>query len=149
MLCVCDLHVVCPVSPALIEDVLKIATRPLVVSHTGARGIQDNQRNLSDEQLEEIADTGGVIGIGFWETAVGGTDAAAIARSIRYTADLVGVDHVGLGSDFDGSVETPFDVSGLALVTEALLAEDFSEEEVAQIMGGNLVRVLGQGLPKD
>ena len=135
-------------SPALIDDVLDQATRPVVVSHTGVRGVVDNQRNLSDDQLRRIAATGGVVGIGFWKLAIGGDDAAAIARSIRYTADVVGVDHVGLGSDFDGAVETPFDISGLALLTEALLAEGFGPDEVRKLMGGNLVRVLRQGLPE-
>jgi len=136
-------------SPTLIDDVLQRAERPLVVSHTGVRGVQDNQRNLSDDQLRRIAATGGVIGIGFWETATGGRDAGAIARALRYTADVVGVDHVGLGSDFDGAVETPFDASGLPLVTEALLAEGFSPAEIAKLMGGNLRRVLEQGLPRE
>lgn len=134
-------------SAATIEDVLAIATKPVVVSHTGVRGTCDNQRNLSDGQLKAIAKTGGVVGIGFWETAVCGEDAASIARAIRYTANLIGADHVALGSDFDGSVRVPFDTSGEALITEALLNENFTEEEIAKIMGGNVVRILSENLP--
>ena len=71
-----------------IDDVLAMATRPVVVSHTGVRGTCDNHRNLSDDQLRAIAANGGLVGIGFWETAVCGTDAAAIAKAIRYAAGI-------------------------------------------------------------
>jgi membrane dipeptidase len=134
-------------SPQTIDDVLAIATRPIVVSHTGVRGTCDNQRNLTDDQLKRIAQTGGVIGIGFWETAVCGKDASAIAKAIRYTVNLVGVDHVGLGSDFDGAVTTPFDATGLVQITDALIAEDFTDEEIGRIMGRNTLRLLLQNLP--
>jgi len=97
----------------VISDVLEISTRPVVVSHTGVKGTCNNARNLSDEQLKGIAKTGGIIGIGYWETAVCGRDAKAIARAIRYTANVAGVDHVALGSDFDGAVTEPFDTTGL------------------------------------
>ena len=70
-------------SAATIDDVLAVATRPIVASHTGVRGTADNARNLSDAHLRGIAATGGVVGIGFWPTACGGDDVAAIARSIR------------------------------------------------------------------
>ena len=134
-------------SAKTIEDVLAIATRPVFVSHSGVKGTCDNQRNLSDEQLKGIARTGGVIGIGFWDTAVCGTDAKAIARAMRYTANLIGVDHVGLGSDFDGAVVTPFDTTGLVQITDALLAEGFTDEEIGRIMGRNVLRLLIQNLP--
>jgi microsomal dipeptidase-like Zn-dependent dipeptidase len=134
-------------SPATIEDVLAIATRPVVVSHTGVKGTCDNTRNLNDEQLKAIAKTGGVIGIGFWDTAVCGTDAKAIARAIRYTANLVGVDHVALGSDNDGAVTAPFDISGVVEITDALLQEGFTDEEIGKIMGRNTLRLLIENLP--
>jgi microsomal dipeptidase-like Zn-dependent dipeptidase len=134
-------------SPQTIDDVLAIAVKPVVVSHTGVRGTCDNRRNLSDEQLRAIAKTGGVIGIGFWDTAVCGESAPAIARAIRYAANLIGAEHVALGSDFDGAVKVPFDTSGEALITEALLNENFSEDEIARIMGGNVVRLLSENLP--
>lgn len=134
-------------SAKTIDDVLAIATRPVFVSHSGVRGTCDNQRNLSDEQLNGIARTGGVIGIGYWDTAVCGTGAQAIAKAIRYAANLVGVDHVGLGSDFDGAVKTPFDTSGLVQITDALIAEGFTDEEIGKIMGRNVLRLLIQNLP--
>lgn len=133
-------------SPQTIDDVLKIATRPVVVSHTGVKGTCNNTRNLSDEQLKSIASKGGLIGIGFWDTAICGTNAKAIAKAIRYTANLVGVEHVALGSDFDGAVTVPFDASGMVLLTDALLQEGFSEQEIEKIMGGNEIRLMSENL---
>lgn len=134
-------------SPRLIEEAVALSTRPVIVSHTGVKGTCDNARNLSDAQLQAIAETGGVIGIGYWKTAVCGEDAAAIARAIRYAVDLVGVEHVALGSDFDGAVPVPFDTTGLALIAEALLDADLSEDDIAKIMGGNAARVFAGTLP--
>lgn len=134
-------------SPKVIDDVLSLAVRPVIVSHTGVKGVCDNTRNLSDAQLKGIARTGGLVGIGYWDTAVCGSDAKAIARAIRYTTDLIGVDHVALGSDFDGAIAAPFDTTGLVEITEALLQEKFSEAEIRKIMGGNAVRVFQQYLP--
>jgi len=135
-------------SPATLRDVTAIATRPLLVSHTGVKGTCDNPRNLSDDELRAVARTGGVIGIGVWETAVCGTDARAIARAIWHAVQVIGVDHVALGSDFDGAITAPFDSSGWVLVTDALLQEGFSEQDIRKIMGENVVRVLLDTLPR-
>jgi microsomal dipeptidase-like Zn-dependent dipeptidase len=129
-------------APRTIDDVLAIATRPVMVSHTGVKGACDNGRNLSDAQLRGIAHTGGVIGIAYFEVAVCGTDATAIARAIRHTADTVGVDAVALGSDFDGAVVEPFDTTGLGLLIDALFQAGFGDDDIAKIMGGNALRVL-------
>jgi membrane dipeptidase len=134
-------------SPATLRDVTAMASRPLLVSHTGVKATCDNPRNLSDQELQAVANTGGVIGIGLWDTATCGTDAKATARAIRHAVSVVGVDHIALGSDFDGAVTTPFDASGWVLVTDALLQEGFSEPDIKKIMGENVVRVLLQGLP--
>ncbi|MCA1592954.1 MAG: membrane dipeptidase [Acidobacteria bacterium] len=131
-----------------LDDVLGVATRPVLDSHTGVRGTCDNARNLSDDQLNRIAATGGVIGIGYWDTATCGTDARAVARAIRYAVNIAGVEHVALGSDFDGAVTEPFDTTGLVEVTDALLAEGFNDEEIRRIMGGNVMRVLSENLPQ-
>jgi microsomal dipeptidase-like Zn-dependent dipeptidase len=130
------------------SDVLKVATRPVVVSHTGVRGTCDNARNLSDEQLRGVAATGGVVGIGYWDAATCGADARSVARAVRHAANVVGARHVALGSDFDGAVTVPFDTTGLVEITDALLAEGFGEEEVALMMGGNVLRVLAETLPR-
>jgi microsomal dipeptidase-like Zn-dependent dipeptidase len=134
-------------SAATIDDVLGMATRPVVASHTGVRAVADNARNLPDAQLRGIAATGGLIGIGFWPTACGGDDAGSIARSIGHAVAVAGPEHVGLGSDFDGAVPVPFDVSGMALLTEALLGSGLDEATIAAVMGGNAVRLLRDALP--
>jgi membrane dipeptidase len=134
-------------SEATIDDVLGMATRPVVASHTGVRGVADNGRNLSDEHLRGIAGTGGVVGIGFWDTACGGEDAASIAGSIAYAVDVAGADHVALGSDFDGAVTVPFDATGMALLTGALLEVGLDEATIGKVMGRNAIRVLTEVLP--
>ena len=134
-------------SPQTIADVLSMANRPVIVSHSGPKGVCNNRRNLSDDEMRGVARTGGVIGIGFWETAVCGTGAAYIAKAVRYTSGVVGIEHVALGSDFDGAVTTPFDAAGLAQLTDALLQQGFSEDEIAKIMGENVARLLSQSLP--
>ena len=134
-------------APKLIDDILAISTRPMIVSHTGVKGTCDNIRNLSDKHLLGIAAKGGLIGIAFFEPAVCGTDAAATAAAIRYAVDIVGIDHVALGSDFDGAFTMHFDVTGLPLIVEALLALGFNEEEIALIMGDNIKKFLLKNLP--
>lgn len=135
-------------SAKTIDDVLGIATRPMVVSHTGVKGTCDNNRNLSDEQIRAVAAKGGLIGIGYWDTATCGTDAGAIVRAMRYASDRAGVEHVALGSDFDGAVTTPFDTTGLVQITDAMLEAGYSEAEVRMIMGENVERFLKQNLPE-
>ena len=135
-------------SSATIADVTAMATGPVIVSHTGVRGTCNNPRNLSDEEIRAIAKTGGVIGIGYWKTAVCGTDAKAVAQAIRYTANIAGIEHVAIGSDFDGSTTMPFDATGIPQITDALLQQGFSEAEIRLIMGENSLRVLRQTLPE-
>ena len=133
-------------SAATLHDVTSLATKPVVVSHTGVKGVCNNNRNLDDDQLRAVAATGGVIGVGFWDVATCGTDAKAIATAIRCTVGVVGAEHVALGSDFDGAVTEPFDSSGLALITEALMQQGVSEHDIRLIMGENVARVLSQVL---
>src|SRR5262245_30725377 len=134
-------------SPKTIDDVLRIAAKPVIVSHTGVKATCNNTRNLSDDQLKAIANNGGVVGVGYWDTAVCGRDAAAIAKAIRHTANIMGVDHVALGSDYDGAVEAPFDATGVVQITDALLREGFNEDEVRKIMGENVFHLLETYLP--
>lgn len=134
-------------SPALFADALALATRPVVVSHGGVKATCDNRRNLADEQLRGIAATGGVMGIGLWDTAVCGETPTHWARAVRHAANVMGVEHVALGSDWDGAVAAIVDASQTVLLTEALLNQGFGEEEVSMIMGGNVVRVLLETLP--
>lgn len=136
-------------SEALIDDVLARTDEPVVVSHTGVRATCDSPRNLSDRQIEAIAEQGGVIGVGVWERAVCGSTLDATARAMRHVADLVGVEHVALGTDFDGTVAVPVDAAGLPHLTDALLERGFSPKEIRQIMSGNVIRVLRRTLPSN
>lgn len=135
-------------SPRTVDDVLAIATRPVVVTHTGVKGTCPGPRNLSDDQIRRIAATQGVIGIGYWDGAVCKIDPASIAQAIRYASRIAGIDHVALGSDFDGATRTSFDASDLVVVTDALLTAGFREDEIRRIMGGNVVRLFLQALPR-
>ncbi len=133
-------------SPATVADVLRLATRPVVVSHGGVKATCDTPRNLNDDQLRALSANGGMIGIGYWDAAVCEPTPAATARAIVHVIKVAGIDHVGLGSDFDGSVTTGFDAAGIAAVTEALVRAGLSDADIAKVMGGNAVRLLIAGL---
>lgn len=130
-----------------VADVLAMATRPVVSSHGGVQATCKVNRNLTNEEIRGIAKTGGVIGIGYWDAAVCGTAPAKVAEAIAHVHDLVGIDYVGLGSDFDGATTTGFDTAKLVLVTQALIDRGFTDADIAKVMGGNVLRVLGQVLP--
>jgi membrane dipeptidase len=134
-------------APAAVDEVLDLATKPVVVSHTGVRGTCDNRRNLSDEHVRRIASGGGIIGIGYWETAVCGRAPADIARALAYVVALVGADHASFGSDYDGATTVGFDTSALPNLTQALINEGLSDLEIRKIVGENVLRVFSETLP--
>jgi membrane dipeptidase len=134
-------------SEKVVEDVLAHATRPIVVSHTGVRGACKSARNLSDEHMRAIAAKGGLIGIGYWPGAVCDSTPKGVAKSLRYAADLVGVDRVALGSDYDGSTTVRFDASESAALVQAMVDAGFSDEEIGKITGGNVLALLAALLP--
>lgn len=134
------------VSSEGIDRILEIATKPVIVSHTGVKGTCNNQRNLSDEQIKRIANNNGVIGIAMFAKAVCGNSLKDTAKAIGYVTDLVGIDHVALGSDFDGTVTTPIDVSQMSLLTQELLNQGFDQAEISKIMGKNFLRLLAETL---
>lgn len=134
-------------SEALIDDVLDRTEEPVVVSHTGVRATCDSPRNLSDDHIEAIAEQGGIIGVGVWERATCDSTLDGTVHAMRHVSDLVGPEHVALGTDWDGTVSVPIDAADLPHLTEALLDAGFSPEEIRQIMGGNVVRILRQTLP--
>lgn len=136
-------------SPQVAREVLDMVEVPVIVSHTGIYSQCQTQRNFPDALMQEIADKGGVIGIGFWEEVTCDDTPAGIAASIVAAVALVGEDHVSLGSDFDGAVRTRFDVSELPALTQALIDKGMAEPVIAKVMGGNMVRFLGQALPAE
>jgi microsomal dipeptidase-like Zn-dependent dipeptidase len=133
-------------SRACVADVLKAARRPVVSSHGGVQAICGVNRNLTDEEIRGVARTGGIIALGYWDGAMCNTDPKTVARAVKHVRDLVGIEHAALGSDFDGAVTTRFDTSGVAQITQALVDIGLNEAEIRQVMGGNALRVLRQGL---
>lgn len=134
-------------SPAVVADVLHIATRPIVVSHTGVKGACDSPRNLSDDQMRAIAAKGGLIGIGYWAGAVCDISPAGVAKAMRYAVNLVGADHVAFGSDYDGGTTVSFDASESVALIDALLNAGFSEDEIRKVSGENTRRLFETLLP--
>ena len=134
-------------SPAMVEDVLELSTAPVILSHGGFKGACDTPRNLPDELMQRIAARGGLIGVGYWDAAVCDPSPGGIVASIRYGIDLLGVDHVALGSDYDGSVAVTFDTSELAVLTETMLQAGFSETEIRKVMGDNVRKFMLENLP--
>lgn len=134
------------VSPKMIDDILDISNKPVLVSHTGVKGTKDSPRNISDRHIKRIAATGGLIGIGFFKGAIKG-EIKDIVEAMKYVRDLVGIEHVALGSDFDGAATTPIDVTGLPFIVQELMDQGFSEVEIRAIMGENVKRFLMEQLP--
>lgn len=134
-------------SEAVVDEVLAITDTPLVVSHTGVHGACDSPRNISDDHMRRIAAKGGLLGVGFWDAAVCDASPAGVARSIAYAIDLVGVEHVALGSDYDGATSVYFDSSELVALTQALLDEGLSHADIRAVMGNNQINFFLQRLP--
>lgn len=137
-------------SEATVRDTLRVSDgAALIVSHTGFNGHCASPRNISDETMALITEAGGLIGVGFWADVTCGEGINAIADAIRYGIDQFGIDHIALGSDWDGSVTTPIDASQLPHLTQALLDKGLSEAEVRAVMGGNMARFLAEHLPPE
>ena len=135
-------------SEATVLDTLRVTEfDALIVSHTGFDGHCSSPRNISDETMALITEAGGLIGVGFWADVTCGEGIAAIASAIQYGVERFGVDHIALGSDWDGSVTTPIDASQLPHLTQALLDAGLTRTEVRAVMGGNMARFLAQHLP--
>ncbi|MEO8230925.1 MAG: dipeptidase, partial [Ignavibacteriota bacterium] len=133
-----------------IQDILSVTTNPIIASHSGARSVYDHYRNLYDSQIQDIANTGGVIGIVFYPYFLNGSSNSSIAdviAHIDHIVNLVGSDYLSIGSDFDGIEVTPLgleDTSKFPALTLALLEHGYTELEVAKFLGGNFRRVFEQ-----
>ena len=133
-------------SHACVADILKMARRPVVSSHGGVQATCKVNRNLTDDEIRGLAATGGIVGIGYWDAAVCDTSPASIAAAMKHVRDLVGIQHVALGSDYDGATTVRFDTSKLVQVTQALIDAGFTDDEIRAAMGGNAIRVLRAGV---
>ena len=151
-------------SDATVADVLETSTVPVIASHSSARALADHPRNLTDAQLRAIAAAGGVINVNFYSRFIDPAYRAAVDSGaavlpvtplsvlidhIDHVATVAGIDHVGLGSDFDGMSALPEgvgDVTGLPRIADALLDRGYAEAHVARILGGNMLRLLDRVL---
>jgi len=128
---------------------------PIIASHVGAYEINPSPYNLKDWEIKRIADTGGVVGVifmNYWlmphETKRG---LNFIARTIDHFVKVGGIEHVTIGSDFDGFTDPPDDLkdaSEFPKLTQRLIAEEYSQEQIRKIWGGNVLRVLREGWGK-
>lgn len=134
-------------SPRMAQEVIEMGVAPVILSHGGIFGHCPRKRNVSDALMQQIAQTGGLIGIGYWDEAACGTSPADIVDAAEAAVALMGEDHVSLGSDYDGAVTVGFDTSELAALTQEMLARGWSEERIAKVMGGNQLRLLRAVLP--
>lgn len=133
-----------------IQDILQETQNPIIASHSGARALRNHYRNLYDWQIQDIANSGGVIGVVFYPYFLNGSSNAAIQdviAHIDYIKNLVGIDYVAIGSDFDGIEVVPLgleDTSKFPNLTEALFDHGYTKEEIDKILYKNFKRVFEQ-----
>lgn len=139
-------------SAATIRDAIPLLRRPFLVSHTGFTAIAGGNsrwrryspatRNLGDAEAGLVAEAGGLIGVTLAVPLIGGSTLEDVVQTFSHAIELAGPSQVALGSDFDGALAMPFNVSALPAVTQALLDAGLGQEVVAAVMGGNALRVL-------
>lgn len=133
-------------------DACALSLYPPIVSHTGVLGAFDHWRNIDDDQLRAIADRGGAVGVIFCPRYLGGDGLGPVVKHLRHIIDVCGEDTPALGSDWDGFIvptKDLCDAARLPLLTDALLADGFSEETIAKVLRGNALRVLDENpLPR-
>ena len=130
-------------------DALEVSSAPIIASHSSCRAICDHRRNLTDEQIVALARHGGVVQICLYLnflTSKENADVKCIVEHINHVVKLVGVDYVGIGSDFDGGGGIPgCDAANeLINITKELIRQGYSENDLAKIWGGNFLRVMDQ-----
>ena len=129
-------------------DALDISSKPIVCSHSSARALCDHPRNLTDDQMRALAAKGGVAQTTIYHGFLRQDSEACILNvmdHLEHAIQVMGIDHVGLGTDFDGDggVRGLADASELMLFTKQLLRRRYSEEDIQKIWGGNFLRVYG------
>ena len=128
-------------------NALEVSRTPIVCSHSSARTLCNHPRNLTDEQMKALARNGGVAQVtlynGFLRTDGNATVIDAIDH-LNHMVNIMGIDHVGIGTDFDGDGGVPGCASASELInfTRHLLKERYSESDIAKIWGGNFIRVM-------
>jgi len=138
------------VGPKTIDDILATTVNPIIATHSGVRTLRNHYRNLTDQQIIKIAQKGGVIGVIFYPPYLTTASTATINNVINhidYIKNLVGIDYVALGSDFDGIERVVVgleDVTKFPRLTEALLRRGYSISDVRKILGENFLRVFKQ-----
>lgn len=157
------------VSDATFWDVIAVTEAPVIASHSNARALADHVRNLDDDMLRAVAETGGIVMVNFsglyidpqktdeWKVFLGwrwlthprqpDTPLSLLVDHIDHIAQAAGVNHVGLGSDFDGGVSFPQDlkdVSDFPNITVELMRRGYSDMDISKILGGNLLRVFSE-----
>ncbi len=139
-------------SEATFWDAMNSATRPMLCSHSCCSKFSSEVRNINDEQMQALAEAGGMLCIAFFSGFLNGTDKASIAdvvKHIEYAVDIMGPDKVGLGSDFDGLPFLPTDLKGpedYPAIEEALRKTGMEESTIEGVMGGNLMRFFRENL---
>ncbi len=127
-------------------DTVKTTNMPIIASHSGVYALREHVRNLKDDQIKAIAETGGVINVVFCRNFLGdaSADVSVLVDHIEYIIKLVGVDHVGLGSDFDGATMPVGlkDLSEIGKIEAELRTRGYDEADLKKIMGHNNLRVL-------
>lgn len=125
-------------------DVLEATAGPIIATHSNAAGLTPHPRNLTDRQLRALAARDGVVGVNFYPTFTGGATIGHVLAHVDYLVKIAGVNHVALGSDFDGFSDTVAgleDVSRLPALTSGLVARGYSAEDIRKVLGGNALRV--------
>ncbi len=175
------------VSADTMADALRVSEAPIVATHSGARAVNSNSRNVPDDILSQISENGGLVMVNFYSGFVVpeaadvardmlrayreartqfGEDSAAVENTMRqfeeehpipsgtvsdlvdhidHIVEVAGIDHAGLGSDFDGIINSPEgleDVSKFPAITEELVRRGYSDPDIVKILGGNILRVM-------
>ena len=135
-------------SSSTLYDVLEISSSPIIASHSGAWEIKNHNRNLKDSEMLAIAEKGGGIQVATWRFVLSNLPKAQVtvkhlADHIDHVVKVVGIDHVGLGTDFDGGggVVGLENASKVKNLTIELLKRGYSEEDLGKFWGGNIIRV--------